>query len=863
MSGVRPASHPSAEPGAASAPRSVRRVWPVGLGAAALLVIVLAAGQPALDAPWIQGDEHIFIVNNPDVTGAAPSRPTGLRWLDVFLHTHEDLYQPVTILSYAIEWSLWGAGRIFHMRLTDVLIHALNALLLWAALRALLVRLLPQDRAPATGAAFALTLLWAAHPMLVGTYAADMGRTHLLAATFTLLSLLCHLRALRPGGARWFAGAWTALLLAMLNKPVVGWVVVAFALEWALVGLRRTLASPRIYLIGLTCLAFAVLTIRTTRQTLLLEDSPLPLFGDPLARAALGLWIYVRNFFAPLGWISTWYPPDIRTGWDYAPVWLGTLLLAAAAAGAALAARSRQTRGVAVGLVWLIAMWLPASGLVGARVLAAQDRYFYLPAMGLLLAGATGLLRWWRRDPAAGPRKLAAVVALALLLSLAGIPAGRTLCREARSTIARANRAVRLNPDDPRVMEFAAAAYDFSRNHDSLEARAALPPDFRLEMETALRRASALAEAHPQYFGTAHDRAAFHRRLSYKFWGIGRYEESLAEAERARAFEPDAKLTWLRLAHAYRALRRWEDARRAYERLLQLIPPEAPDLGLRHIEFADLLLNSFNDPARALHHYRAALAVEERLPADARRLACLGAARCEVLAGSGSDGYQLALLVLQAEPDNVEAARIVALYYLHSHRWEEAAGLYRQILDRLPCDYESLCKFQTVCRVRGDWRSAALAWRGAVESEPHNLLYRSHLVWAAACAGEASAADQADELLAVSSDNRFACLAMALLSIRAGDLKQARDWAVRARHGPQLPGAREFAWAETTLEVMVERGELPQEATLVRAVLWAELGDPAKGRRLVLEYLDARTDSPWVGLAELILEQDLRGEGAG
>lgn len=866
----------------------------------ALVGAVIYVGSPELDAPWILGDEHLFLVNNSDVTGAGRPEPAWLRWLGIFGHTHEDLYQPFTILTYAIEWSLWGDNRVFHVRLTDVLIHAVNALLLWAVLRAVLSRLRPTTDRMVTIVAWALACIWALHPMLVGAYAADMGRTHLLAATFTFLSVLCHLKSLEPGGWRWFVGAYAALLLAMLNKPMVGWVVVVFALEWALVGLRRALTAPRVYLVGLICAVFAALTLWTTKGSLLLEDSPLPLFGDPVARAALGLWIYLRNFIAPLGWLSSWYPPDIRTGWDHPLVWLGTLLTAGAAVVGLLAARNNRTRGVAVGLVWCWAMWLPVSGLVGARVLAAQDRYMYQPMVGLLLAIGVALTLWARPGTGAVARwRALAIATIAALLGAAAVPWDLKLCRQARSTLRRAQRSVELNHDDPRVTEFLAMAYSFGRNHPTPEDRLPNAPNPTVEFERTLAKAARLAEQNPQHFRDDHDRAAFRRRLSFQWWSLGKgyerlfevgprggretqrlleqaqdagieydklleharrkYEQSLEQARRAHDFEPEAKLTWVRFAHAYRALERWEDARRAYEKLEQVMPDDAPDYALRYTEFADLLLRRFNDPSQALYKYRQALLSPQITPA-AQRVAWLGAARCEVLAGSGRDGFELARQVLLVKPDNLEALRVVALYHLRSHRWEEAEVAYRLILQRAPRDYEALRGFHNVCAIKGSWREAALAWQDARQPEPDELVYRSWFVWAAACAAQDQAGDWADELLAVAPDNRFACLAEMLLAIRGGATAAALDWMNRAERGRPLPLAREFVRAEATLRLMLERGELPEEGNLVRAALLGKLGNAPLGRELVAQYLEAVPARPSRELAERILKEHLGGK---
>ncbi len=832
-----------------------------GLLGLLLIAAVICIGGPALDAPLIQGDERIFIANNPDVTGQGISKPTGFRGIDIFLHKHEDLYQPFTILSYAIQWSLGGEDRILHIRLTDVLIHALNALLLWAVLHALLGRLYPVSNGVTATTAWALAFIWALHPMLTGAFAADMGRTHLLAATFIFLSLLLHLKSLTTGGWGWFIAAQVALLLAMLNKPMVGWIIVVFVLEWVLLGLRRTLCSPRVYLVGIICAAFALLTLWTTKETFLLEESPLPIFGDPVARAALGLWIYLRNFVAPLWWITAWYPPDIHTGWTHPAVWAGVIATVAAGVVALFAARGRRSRGVTVGLVWCWAMWLPVSGLVGARVLAAQDRYMYQPMVGLLLVIGIVLLHWVHRERGLTRRRGVIVTIVALLLGVAALPWDRYICRHARSTLQRAERVARRRPDDPRVTEFLAAAYDFCRDHDTIEAHQPDPPDFRALMADALQRAADLAEEGPRYFGNNQNRAEFHRRLSYNFWNIALYESSLAQARRAHDFEPEAKMTWVRLAHAYRSLGHWDDTRRAYEKLEEIMPDDAPDRGLRLVEHADLLLNRLNDPSKALYKFREALEIDD-LEQDAKRVAILGAARCEVLAGKGSDGFELAMKIFRAEPHNLEAAKIIALYYLRSHNWDKAHTAYGGILGKYPTDYEALRGFQNVCVNTGNWTDSAFAWQTARELARRNPIFHAHFVWSAACSGEESVDDWANELLEVAPDNRFACLAQMLLAIRAGDFEQARQWIERARGGQKLPLAREFVRAEATLRIMIEQKELPPETVLLQAALWAEIGSPDRGRQLVRDYLETHPDTLRRELAEQILTQELRAETA-
>ena len=545
----------------------------VGLGAA-LLAAVFVSGSGELGAPWIQGDEFIFIVNDPDVNpaaGGAAVRSLGERLGRIVTRVHDDLYQPIPMLTYAVEWSISG-GDPLQIRRTDVLLHGINGLLLWWVLASALRRV----GGRASGLAWVLALLWALHPMLVTAYASDMGRTHLLAAMFSLVAIGFYLRTVESGRWEWFGGTVGALLLGMLCKPMPGWVLLAVVLEASGGGWRRTLTRVRVWIVGAICVGFALSTLWTSREAGLIEDASKGLFGDPVARSALAVWIYARNVVAP-AWLAFWYPPDPRAGWGFALVWLGLLVAMASVAHAIWAWRQVRTRAIAVGWAWCWGLLLPVLGLIGAREVAAVDRYFYQPLMGVAVVAGVVVLRIQARLVVSW-RVLgggAAVVAVAMLAW--DLPQGRI----ARSTIRRATRLVELNPGDPRALEALAQAYDFARNHAiPVSDRAAIPKDgsqfrhFTLKTREALGRA-ADAENLAYYFPGPEDRGPFHRRLSYRFLLTGDAQRSLEQAEAARELRPDDFMTWKRLAHAQQALGRLDEAEAAYARC-EAVLPESP-----------------------------------------------------------------------------------------------------------------------------------------------------------------------------------------------------------------------------------------------------------------------------------------------
>lgn len=857
-----------------------RRLALTVLGALVLIAAVLAAGSAGLDSPWIQGDEHVFIAANPDVTGDEHPVAVHWRWLRLFGELQEDLYQPFTILTYAVEWVIWGDQRVPAIRRTDVLLHALNGLLFWAVMTVLLRRVMKSPVGVAMRLGWAMAMVWAMHPMLVTTFAADMGRTHLLAATFALAALLLHLRALTPAagysvsgaglsasaiaeprasssGGRvatgWFAASFFLLALAMLNKPVVGWVLVAFGIEAVLLGPVAAIRSRRVWSVAALCLGFALLTLITTSRAKMIDGSQ-ALFGDPPARAALGLFLYLRNAFWPGPWIRPYYPPDPMTGWGYAPVWLGLLaMLVLVVIGLGVASRRPAWRMAGVGALWVLGAWLPLSGLIGARVVAAQDRYFYQPLMAVCLMAAAVLALLAARTRR-GPAVAMAACAGAGLFGAAALPVDAVMAAQSRSTLQRAIWSAAADPADPRLAELVAAACKFGWTHETPEDRLPEPPDQRAMQLAELVRATELAATPTaeHYFPTPRDQAAFHRRLAFEFLLIRQPELSLAQAEQARALDPEAVSSWGRVAHALQALNRLDEARSAYEEIERRLTPAAPDRGLLLTEFGRLLLYRFQDLPAARARFVAALQ-SQGLPDEVRDQAKVGLARCEVLIGEGLVGLRLAEDVLAGNPGDFEAGLVVALYHLRSHHFEPAYTTYAALLAAAPTHYEALRGFHEACAALGRWSDSREAWQAAVMQDPDELAYRSYLVWAMACAGTEQTAAAAEALMEEDPDNPFARLGLAVVELRADRVEAAVESIRAARRGRPVAGAREAARAEATLRVMLERGEIAPEALLLMAALQLEQGDGATARESAARYLGGAGETKWRALAEELM----------
>src|SRR5262249_54774559 len=149
----------------------------------ALVVAATAvAFLPVLGNDLVGFDDRSTLVANAAYRGLSPSH---LAWM--FTTFHMGHYQPLSWLTYAIDWTIWGLRPVgFH--LTNLALHAANALLVYA----LAIRVLRRgddergERAVRLAAA-AAALVFALHPLRVEAVAWATERRDVLSAFFVLL----------------------------------------------------------------------------------------------------------------------------------------------------------------------------------------------------------------------------------------------------------------------------------------------------------------------------------------------------------------------------------------------------------------------------------------------------------------------------------------------------------------------------------------------------------------------------------------------------------------------------------------------------------------------------------------------------
>jgi hypothetical protein len=378
-----------------------RELWLVFVAAVALY---LPAGRYG-----VVQDDRAVIASNP----AAHSIGAALRAFDDPYWPRETgagLYRPVTILSYAIDWTVSG-GR-------SGWLHVMNAL--WHGLATVLLVLLLARWLPTLGAATA-GLVFAWHPVHVEAVASLVGRAELLVAVGILGSVL----AARRG--HWVVAVLCAAL-AMFSKEhgvIVGVVIL----------LDRWLqdSEERPYARGFW-IALVVVTIGFLAAWLAIgwvgESDQAAVFYDrgTWARLAIALPAVVRATLL-LVWpvsLSVDYNPQVlpaRAGMSLAAV-LGSFVIAGVPALALWCRRRAPAISFAAGLAAL--SYLPTANLFFTSGVVLAERNLYLAAA--LPAACVGCAATWLAE-SRGLRPAAVAVAIIVFAcgwrSLARLPAWR------------------------------------------------------------------------------------------------------------------------------------------------------------------------------------------------------------------------------------------------------------------------------------------------------------------------------------------------------------------------------------------------------------------------------------------------------
>jgi hypothetical protein len=388
---VKPVSETRPAPGV---PPVLQAVAYLAVFAAAILVNLQTLHYGFLTS-W---DDPTYVVDNPWIRGLSREN-----LFHVFAHPYFANYLPLHLVSYMVDYSLWGLNP-FGYHLQSVLLNGLNAVLALLVTRQLFGNFI---------LAFLAALLFAVHPSHVEAVAWISIRKDLLSTAFLLLTVYFYHRATGPRSLE--RGTYVASVgfftLGLLSKvSIVALPLFLLILDWFQPPGRRQIPWRVAIANKIPYGLIGVVLVKI--NTLVQVKAQAAYAHDPL-RYMMVKGHAVWNYLALLTGL-----PNGRPVYDTPVVTLGLLSVVANLAGLLVLpavvwiAHRRRWTVLGLGSGWALALLVPA--ILFPLVTYMADRYLYAPSLGFAWLLAAGIVELSRR---AGPAPAQAGIA-ALLTAL-------------------------------------------------------------------------------------------------------------------------------------------------------------------------------------------------------------------------------------------------------------------------------------------------------------------------------------------------------------------------------------------------------------------------------------------------------------
>jgi tetratricopeptide (TPR) repeat protein len=571
--------------------------------AAALAVLTLVTFSPVLQCGFVDFDDPEYVAANPQVQAGLTAQ--GLAW--AWGAEHSANWHPLTWMSLMLDAQLYGL-RPWGFHLTNLLLHAVNTLLLFAALRRM------------TGARWRSAVvagLFALHPLHVESVAWVSERKDVLSIFFGLAALCAYPAYARTPTVGRYLVVLLLLALSLLAKPMLVTLPALLLLldYWPLgrwqPGAARRLVLEKVPLAAL-CLASACVTLWAQSHGKALSGLAIYPLPGRVANALISYLAYLRQALLPTD-LAVFYPyPYLRESIGMAEAAGAAIALGGLTAAAQYWARRRPY--LAVGWLWYLIALLPVIGLSQVGAQARADRYTYFPLVGVFLLltwGAAEVAGHVRRADLAGA--LAAVVlACCAMLSwaqahvwrdavtlwadaiehtshnwLAYNHLGRLLQQQGRQHEALRYFQDRLKqePTDADILtQIGLAVLDLDRPKEAEEyLQRALKYDHEHDLahywlvSIYLRRGEfERSIGHLREYHQLHPPPAQSLdQLAMALLEAGRPAEAAAELEKAVVLQPDQAALHTHLGRAHDALGQWQAAEASYRRAIALRADDA------------------------------------------------------------------------------------------------------------------------------------------------------------------------------------------------------------------------------------------------------------------------------------------------
>ncbi len=351
------------------------KLW---LGALIVLALTAVAHLRGLQGQFVEWDDPSHVTRNAVIRALTFENVRAM-----FTKPIAKLYCPLTSLSYAIDYQLWGQDP-FGYHLVNLMLHLANTLLVL-----ILVQKILCDRYEhATTAAILTAAIFGVHPLRVESVAWVTERKDVLFAFFYLCGLVMYWRWLDIHKRRDYWACFGLFLASTLSKSTaVTFPMVLLLLDHFVAKRKAWEEKIPFFAVSLIITAITFVSQASGRGETVASSEVIPI----LARIGLVGYcslFYVGKFFWPFH-LSAVYPTFDEMRWSLL-IGLGYVAGFALVTVLAIAVRRRWPAVLPAWLFYIIAL-SPTIGLAPVGIHIVADRYSYLALTGLALLASMAI----------------------------------------------------------------------------------------------------------------------------------------------------------------------------------------------------------------------------------------------------------------------------------------------------------------------------------------------------------------------------------------------------------------------------------------------------------------------------------------
>ena len=764
-----------------------------------LLAVALVFGQ-TVRHEFVNFDDQVYVYENLHVQNGVT--PQGLAW--AFTTFDAANWHPLTWLSHLLDFQFYGLWAGGH-HLTNVLLHAVSAIVLFLVLRQMTGRLWPSASVAA---------VFAIHPLHVESVAWVAERKDVLSGLFFVLTLAAYLGYVRrPFSMLRYLLVVVCFALGLLSKPMLVTLPLVLLLldYWPLgrFGKTGSGATDHVYTVPgsagsegrrvkderrtenaattmvsgssssaqrtveqagalrsglfrpiLEKIPFLLLAAASCATTLMAQTSAMTTLEElpfvcRAANAVMSYVAYLGQSLCPTG-LAVFYPhPQNALSW-----WIlgGCLLLVSVSIVVVMRRRTRPY--LLVGWLWYLGLLVPVLGLVQVGNQARADRYMYLPLVGPSLALAWTTLEFVGNSFVR--RWLCGTACLLALVSLTGLSWQQVsiwhdtetlwthaLTSTSRNCLAHSNLALLLSGRGQAEEAIAHYQKALEIKPDNAEVHNNLAVNLagRGQFDSAITHFQKALEIKPDY-------AEAHNNLALALAGCGQLEEAIAHYRKALEIKPDFPEVHNNLAVALAGRGQVEEAIAHYQKVLEI----KPNFTEAHYNLA-LALAGCGQIEEAIAHYRKALDIKHDYAEVYNNLAVALAGRGQVEEAIAH--YQRAL---EIKPDYADAHNNFAAALAGRGQVDEAITHLQKALEIKPDYVDARRNLGVALSVREEILKSLAQRREAIRSQPSDAALLNDIAWMLATNPNASvrngveAVELAQRALKLAGDNQPAIL---------------------------------------------------------------------------------------------------------